>query len=382
MVTSDSPCPSLLQFVGALPAKTGSRSRPTCQKHHEAPRQDPRQIPQGQGGEAAPRGRIRDCALDVRFETITGRNLVSRLNHYFRHEGVPEYVDIRLIDSSPWNARGHSSNLETLMASVRTSGLLQPIIVRIVKQRFQVVAGNRRLEACKRLHWVRIPCLVKEFTDKGAYEIGLIENIERETLSPLEEARAFKKYVQEAGWGGVSELAAAIGRSKEYVSHRISLLELPRDVLDLISTDKVAPSSVSELIWMKDEKGQRALAKALTEMKLSTSKVREAVRMFRDGVAIDEVVESVAPFYSKIGGAASQEAARNREYSRLLDKAVLVLRICMVRLDSIIEELESGVDASYNLDNLKRILIQKRLLIHNQIGELIQLKNSLRPLDR
>src|SRR5271157_346495 len=166
------------------------------------------------------------------------------------------------------------------MESIRTKGLLQPIIIRISEQRFQVVAGNRRLEACRRLHWVRIPCLVREFSDKEAYEVGLIENIERRTLSPLEEAMAFQMYVQESGWGGASELARAIGRSKEFVSHRISLLRLPKDVLDLISTEKVAPSTANELIWMNDPKGQRDFAKAISGKNLSTSKVREAVKMY------------------------------------------------------------------------------------------------------
>ena len=81
---------------------------------------------------------------------------------------------------------------------------------------------------------MKIPCLIREFSDKEAFEIGLVENIERRTLTPIEEAVAFQKYVQKTGWGGVTELARAIGRSKEFVSHRMSLLKLPRDVLELI----------------------------------------------------------------------------------------------------------------------------------------------------
>jgi len=258
------------------------------------------------------------------------------------------------------------------MDSIRTKGLLQPIIIRIVGQRFEVVAGNRRLEACKRLHWVRIPCLIREFTDKEAFEIGLVENIERKTLSPIEEARAFQKYVHESGWGGLTELAKTIGRSKEYVSHRISLLRLPRDVLDLISTDKISPSSAHELVWMDDRKGQQALAGALATQKLPTSKVREAVKMFRGGMEMDGVLDSIGA--KEAAGRKAQDitTSKNRKYARLLDKSILTLRICIVRLDSIIEELESGADT----DNLKHLLIQKRLLIHNQIDELIQLKRS------
>jgi len=286
-----------------------------------------------------------------------------------RPDLIPEYVDSRLIDPSPWNARVPSVNLESLMESIRNNGLLQPIIVRIVKRRFEVVAGNRRLDACKKLHWVRIPCLVREFSDKEAFEIGLVENIERKTLSPVEEAYAFQKYVQKSGWGGVSELAKAIGRSKEYVSHRMSLLQLPIDVLDLISSEKLAPSSGHELIWMKNSNGQRVLAKALVGKNVPTLKVREAVNLFREGMGIENVLNSVGEGDETF---VNENQMRNRKYSRLLDKSVLCFRIFMVRIDSLIEELDSGEDE----DNLKQLLIKKRLLIHNQVDELIQLKRS------
>lgn len=304
--------------------------------------------------------------------------MVTRLNHYLRPDLIPEYVDSRLIDPSKWNARDPVLHIESLMDSIRTKGLLQPIIIRIVGQRFEVVAGNRRLEACKRLHWVRIPCLIREFTDKEAFEIGLIENIERKTLSPIEEAKAFQKYVHENGWGGLTELARTIGRSKEYVSHRISLLRLPSDVLDLISTDKISSSSAHELVWMDNRKGQQELAGALADKKLPTSKVRQAVKMFRDGVEMNDVLDSIGAKEKSVksdSNTALEAASRNRKYSKLLDKSILTLRICIVRLDSIIEELDPGAET----DNLKHLLIQKRLLIHNQIDELIQLKRSYPP---
>ena len=290
---------------------------------------------------------------------------------------VPEYVDSRLIDNSPWNARTLTVNLESLMESIRVNGLLQPIIVRIAKKRFEVVAGNRRLEACKRLHWVRIPCLIRDFTDKEAFEIGLVENIERKTLSPVEEAIAFQKYAQKTGWGGVTELARAIGRSKEYVSHRMSLLKLPADVLDLISTEKIAPSSGHELIWMKNPNGQRKLARALVGKNVPTIKVREAVNLFREGMEMDSVLESMEqenPSKQNNAATAPERKAflKNRKYTKLLDKSILCFRICMVRMDSLIEELETGE----NEDLLRQLLIKKRLLIHNQINDLIQLKRS------
>lgn len=294
--------------------------------------------------------------------------MVTRLNQYLRPDLIPEYIDSRLLDRSTWNVRVPSVNLESLIDSIRVNGLLQPIIVRISGKRFEVVAGNRRLEACKRLHWVRIPCLVREFSDKEAFEIGLIENIERKTISPVEEAQAFQKYVLKAGWGGVTELARAIGRSKEYVSHRMSLLKLPHDVLELISTEKLAPSSAHELIWMKNSGGQSLLAKALMGKDVPTMKVREAVNLFRQGTELDGVLNSLED--SQVSS--DENFVKNRKYSRLLEKSILCFRICMVRMDAIMEELGSGEDG----DNLKEILIKKRLMIHNHIDELIQLKRS------
>ena len=106
---------------------------------------------------------------------------------------------------------------------------------------------------------------------------------------------------------------------------------------------------------MNDPKGQRTLAKALAGKNLPTGKVREAVKMFRDGFPMDQVIESINS--QKNSSEGSNRRARNRKFSRLLDKSVLTLRICMVRLDSIIEEIESGDDT----DNLKHLLIQKRI---------------------
>jgi ParB family chromosome partitioning protein len=222
--------------------------------------------------------------------------------------------------------------------------------VRISGNKFEVVAGNRRLEACRRLHWIKIPCLVRDLSDKEAFEIGLIENIERETLSPIEEAKAFQLYVREKGWGGVKSLAEKIGRSEEYVSHRIAFLGLPKVVLDLISSDKISPSAAHELVWMKDADNQESLAKTAVKLGLSAKKVREVVVLSKSGQRMEEIISTID---TKSNG--------------------LTLRICILKLDSIIEELDNEARS----ENLRQVLIQKRLLVHNEIDDLILLKKSL-----
>ncbi len=293
--------------------------------------------------------------------------MASTIKQYLRKDLVPEYIDVKLIQHSPNNARKTLSNIESLIDSIKENGLLQPIIVRLSGNKFEVVAGNRRLEACKRLHWLKIPSLVRELSDKEAYEIGLIENIERETLTPVEEAKAFQLYVKEKGWGGAKSLAEKIGRSEEYVSHKIALLSLPKLVLDLISSDKISPSAAHELIWIKNADDQKALAKTTAELGISAKKVREAVVLSKSGQCMDNVLSTM----TVARGGRPKDAAEKR--MKLLEKSILTLRICMLRLDSIIEELDNELRS----DSLREVLIQKRLLIHNEIDELIHMKKSL-----
>lgn len=280
---------------------------------------------------------------------------------------MPEYIDVKLIQHSQNNARTYLSNLNSLIASIKQNGLLQPIIVRLSGSRFEIVAGNRRLEACKKLHWVKIPCLVRELSDKEAYEIGLIENIERETLTPIEEARSFQLYIKQKGWGGVKSLAEKIGRSEEYVSHRIALLGLPKIVLELISSDKLSPSAAHEIVWMKNADEQKMLAKTAAELGLPAKKVREAVVLSKSGQKMDDIVSAMD----------SRELGRVKDAAekqlKLLDKSILTLRICILRLDSIIEEIDNETGS----ESLRQILIQKRLLVHNEIDDLIHLKKSM-----
>ena len=108
------------------------------------------------------------------------------------------------------------NGVEDLADSIKKIGLLQPIVVRTTEgsEGFEIVAGNRRYSACRQLGWRKITCHIVELDDKGAFEIALAENVQRQTLNPVEEGLAFRKYVNEFGWGGVSELAQKISESQ------------------------------------------------------------------------------------------------------------------------------------------------------------------------
>lgn len=121
--------------------------------------------------------------------------------------GSLEDLNISDITLPTSQLRSTINNIEELAESISKIGLLQPIVVRTNRSDdFEVVAGNRRLNACKSLGWRKIACHVVELDDRAAFEVSIIENVQRHTLNPIEEGIAFKKYVSEFGWGGFRNL--------------------------------------------------------------------------------------------------------------------------------------------------------------------------------
>src|SRR5689334_23338674 len=163
---------------------------------------------------------------------------------------IVEQIEMKMIHPSQFSIRdkfNDNREIESLITSIKEHGLLQAILIRPYQNSFEIVAGHRRFHACKSLRWRHIPCKIKELDDKQAFEIQITENIQRKSMSYLEEAEAFRKYVQDLGWGGTSELARKIGKSEEYVSHRIQLLKLPQDIKEKIMSNKLSISQALEL---------------------------------------------------------------------------------------------------------------------------------------
>jgi ParB family transcriptional regulator, chromosome partitioning protein len=162
--------------------------------------------------------------------------------------GVTEKIDLKRILPPKYPLRAEINQIDELAQSIASIGLLHPIVVRLVHDHFEVVAGHRRLEACKRLRLTQVPCHIVEMDDRSAFEASLIENVQHESLDPIDEASAFASYTSTHKWGGTSELARAIGRSETYVSKRIALLSLPKEIQEKIIRRRINISSAEELI--------------------------------------------------------------------------------------------------------------------------------------
>ncbi|MEO8625657.1 MAG: ParB/RepB/Spo0J family partition protein [Candidatus Limnocylindrales bacterium] len=168
--------------------------------------------------------------------------------------------------------------LADLASSVREHGVLQPILVRPTgePQRYQLVAGERRWRAAKIAELDVIPALIEQLDDETALEIGIIENLQREDLSPLEEAMIYDRMTREHGYS-VRRLAQKIGKDKGYVENRLRLAGAPTEIKQLVSLRKDTLSHAYELLKVEDPRKRRKLAEQVASGELSLVKLRERI---------------------------------------------------------------------------------------------------------
>ncbi len=189
------------------------------------------------------------------------------------------HVPIDRIEPNPENPRllFEESALEELASSIREHGVLQPILVRPTgRDTYQLVAGERRWRAARRAGLATIPALVEELDDDTAMEIAVIENLQREDLSPLEEATMYEKMVTEHGYS-IRKLAQKLGKDKGYLENRLRLADAPEEIRALVSVRKDTLSHAYELMKVQDPKKRKRLAAQVASGQLSLVKLRERI---------------------------------------------------------------------------------------------------------
>jgi ParB/RepB/Spo0J family partition protein len=168
-------------------------------------------------------------------------------------------------------------SLDELAASIREHGVLQPILVRPLEDAsYQLIAGERRWRASKAAGLTTIPALVEEIDDETALEISIIENLQREDLSPLDEAAMYDRMVREHGYS-IRKLAEKLGKDKGYLENRLRLADAPTEVRQLVSLRKDTLSHAYELMKVEDPRKRRRLAAQVASGELSLVKLRERI---------------------------------------------------------------------------------------------------------
>jgi len=189
-------------------------------------------------------------------------------------------LEIHRIKSNPYQprARMDEEKLEELSASIREKGVIQPVVVRQVGKEFELVAGERRFLAVKKLGWEKIPALiVGRLSKEEMLELSLIENLQREDLNPIDTARGYKRLLEECHLSQ-SQLAKKIGKDRSSVANTLRLLNLPEKVQELISGGKLSEGHARAILSLSGEREQLTLAKRVVKEGLSVRKTEELVQ--------------------------------------------------------------------------------------------------------
>ena len=207
--------------------------------------------------------------------------IVSLLSNdrHGRARGGVRNIDVERIVPNPQQPRMaiDQVTLDELSASIREHGVLQPILVRPLEDgEFQLIAGERRWRASKAAGLATIPALVEEIDDDTALEISIIENLQREDLSPLDEASMFDRMVREHGYS-VRRLAQKLGKDKGYLENRLRLADATEEVRELVSLRKDTLSHAYELMKVEDPKKRKRLAAQVARGELTLIKLRDKI---------------------------------------------------------------------------------------------------------
>lgn len=188
-------------------------------------------------------------------------------------------IDLDLIEpnSEQPRTRFTENNLEELTQSIRANGIVQPIIVRRKGSRFQLVAGERRWRAAQRAGFQKIPAVVKEVSDEKLLELALIENIQRQELNPIEEAKAYKNLISTVGL--TQEMVAErVGKNRTVITTSLRLLKLPTEIQKFIEEEKISAGHGRALLMAEDSDAQKRIAKTIIEMSLSVRETEKAIK--------------------------------------------------------------------------------------------------------
>lgn len=191
----------------------------------------------------------------------------------------PSEVDLESIVPGPMQPRTHfdEASLESLADSIRTHGIVQPLLVRRRDGGYELIAGERRWRAAKLAGITRVPVVVKEVADDNLLEIALIENIQRENLNPIEEAQAYKKLLETVGLTQES-LASRVGRDRSYITNYLRLLRLPDDVQQLVKEGRLSTGHARTLLALDHVDLQRRLARQIIDGGLSVRATEQLVQ--------------------------------------------------------------------------------------------------------
>jgi ParB family chromosome partitioning protein len=268
------------------------------------------------------------------------------------------------------------STIEELAASIREHGVLQPILVRpLDENQFQLIAGERRWRASKVAGLETIPALVEDIDDDTALEISIIENLQREDLSPLDEAAMFDRMVHEHGYS-VRKLAQKLGKDKGYLENRLRLADAPPEIRELVSLRKDSLSHAYELMKVDDPKKRKRLTDQVARGELTLLKLHDKIEGRRPRKdAADATADQALPDEADQTEAEADAAwtGRRKESAPLRDDSLVTAKAQLAdAVEAVLDVLRSPDVVStigvVDRANLAKYLTIAKLRLENAIA--------------
>lgn len=210
-------------------------------------------------------------------------NKINDLNDTtFSNDGVIE-IDINKIEPNSYQPRKifDESGLEELSESIKIHGIIQPVILKKMSDYYELVAGERRWRAAKIAGIKKIPAIIKDYDISTAFEISLVENLQRENLNPMEEALSYKRLIEEFDFNQ-EQIAAKVGKSRSVITNAVRLLNLDKRVQNFVFENKLTNGHARALLAVTDNDLQFELAEKIIENELSVRAVENLVKAEQD----------------------------------------------------------------------------------------------------
>ncbi len=244
-------------------------------------------------------------------------------------------LPINAIQPNPYQPRRHfsESSLQELATSIRSQGVLQPIIVRLLEgqrpSRYELIAGERRLRASTLAGLDTIPAVIKKMSDEQSLIWAMIENLQREDLNPIDEATGLQSLQKKLG-SSQDDLARAVGKSRPAIANALRLLQLPESIQDDLANNRLTAGHARALLGLDDENQQLFVRDAIVQQHLSVRQIEQIVGFVREhGTMPEDLIRSVHKRPQKKSGLVQQEVEPffKDVQSKLADKLALKVRL-------------------------------------------------------
>ncbi|MBQ7094783.1 MAG: ParB/RepB/Spo0J family partition protein, partial [Clostridia bacterium] len=208
-----------------------------------------------------------------------GKGLSALLGDEILDEKSTNEIDIYDISPNPNQPRHFFDEeaLTELSENIKENGVITPITLRRLDKGYEIIAGERRWRAARKAGLKTIPAIVLDIDEKKAYQLSMVENLQREDLSPIEEAQGFKKLMEDYGMTQ-DEVANAVSKSRPAVANAVRLLELPQEILTMVESGKLSAGHGRTLLPIKDREEVVEIAEEIIEKELSVRQVEAMVK--------------------------------------------------------------------------------------------------------